>query len=125
MILITLIKYMSYNNGRTWLQRGSHTTTVMLCVSTGNDLVILTSTCMHRCLHAPYRTQFFHFRTHFNLKVPTSEAKTPPKWVHTPPREILDPALVCTYNSDKSMYHIHSNYGTPSFFGLQMHKFIW
>ena len=33
----------------------------------------------------PYRTQFFHFRTHFHLKVPTSEAKTSPKWVHTPP----------------------------------------
>ena len=46
--------------------------------------------------HAPlYRTQFFCFHIHFHRKVPTLEAKTPPKWVHAPPplRKILDPAL--------------------------------
>ena len=28
--------------------------------------------------HAPYRTQFFHFRIHFCQKVPTSEVQGPP-----------------------------------------------
>ena len=48
------------------------------------------------CLaHAPYGTKFFHFRIHFQQKVPELEVHAP-QWVHTPLRvhtplqEILD-----------------------------------
>ena len=40
------------------------------------------------CWHMPhYRTQFFCFCIHFHLKVPTLEAKPPPKMGPCPPTE--------------------------------------
>ena len=40
--------------------------------------------------HAPYGSQFFHFRIHFHQKVPMSEVHVPPNGVHAPLWEILD-----------------------------------
>ena len=44
-------------------------------------------------VHTPYGTQFFHFRIHFQRKVPVSGVHAPQR-VHAPIWEILDPPLV-------------------------------
>ena len=44
----------------------------------------------------PYGTQFFRFHIHFHQKAPMLEVHAPPKWVHAPLREILDPPLIWT-----------------------------